>query len=110
MKPIKLVVQGHGHAPSFKNNKMLTRGRLITDPKKQKWMDNAAVCLESRLRCFFRTRGIEIPMEAQALSWIASWLPLDDSAVWIGELCVNWRKVKKGDEGFEMLISPIIKP
>jgi len=107
MHHIKLVVLGIGNVPSFKNSKMIARGRLITDPKKQRWMAVAAVVLESRLRSFFRIRGTEIQTEPQALSWIASWIPLDDSVEWIGELCVNWRRVKKGEEGFEMTIEKL---
>ena len=78
---------------------MLTRGRLITDPKKQKWMQQAAECFESQLRYWCQTNGIEIQTAQQQPSLIAGSWPLDDSTAWIGQLCVTWQKVNNGEEG-----------
>lgn len=103
--PIKIAVQGVGHPISFKNNKMLTRGRVITNPKNQKWMEQATEHIESALRCWCQINGIEIQTDAQRLSAIVTLMPLDDCLAWIEELSVNWRRVNKGEEGFEMEIT-----
>lgn len=107
MTPILLVVSGMGHVPSFKNNKLLTRGRLITNPRNQAWMEAVADAFASQLLCWFQTTGIEILTEQQALSSIATLVPLDDSLAWIGELSVNWRHVPKGMEGAEIVIGAL---
>jgi len=103
--PIRLVVQGLGSVPSFKNSKMLTRGRLITDPKKQKWMDACIASFESQLRSELRTRGIATTTGPIPPSRIASLLPLDDSRKWIPEHCVRTLLVSKGSEGAELVIA-----
>jgi hypothetical protein len=36
---LKLSIHGQGHITSFKNSKMICRGRLMTNPKKQKQME-----------------------------------------------------------------------
>lgn len=110
---IRLVIRGMGHAPSFKNSKEIVRlpysslPTLITKPAYQRWMKTAVASLESQLRCFFRTRGIAIQTVPQPQSLIALWLPLDDSCKWIGTISVNWQRVKKGEEGAELTITPL---
>lgn len=105
--PIKLVVLGLSHVPSFKNGKMLARGRLITDPKKQAWMNQCIASFESQLRSEFRTRGIAITTGQSALSLIASLLPLDDSRKWIPQHSASTLQVSKGKEGAEITIEVI---
>lgn len=85
--------------PSFKNTKMITRGRLITDPRKQIVMDQIATAFEFQLRCAIPHLVTQTLTEQQRLSLIASLLPLDDSRKWINELCVRWLQVPKGKEG-----------
>jgi len=104
---VTLVIQGIGEVPSFKNSKMIARGRLITDPKKQQWMERCTKAIEYQLRCWLLTIGTETAMECIPQSKIASLLPLDDSLKWIGLHSVSWRKVKKGDEGFEIVIQQL---
>jgi hypothetical protein len=96
---LRLVVQIKEHVPSFKNGKMLCRGRLITHPKKQKWMEKAAASIESQLRSWLLTRGTGMETGQSLRSLTLTSLPLDDSLVWIGVTCGSWRKVKKGEEG-----------
>ena len=96
-----------GEVPSFKNSKMIARGRLITDPRKQRWMDQASALFESQLRSFIRAKGIPTLTGEPLLASIASSVPLDDSRAWIAELSVNWRHVSKGQEGAEILIEKI---
>lgn len=105
MPTIKLVVKGIGHAPSFKNNKMLTRGMLITNPKNQKWMKKAAASIVSQLTSLYQTEEIETRTGQSLQEWIVSSLPLDDSLAWTGVPCGNWRRVKKESEGLEIKIS-----
>lgn len=106
-KGIRLVVKGLGHVPSFKNKKMITRGKLITDPKKQAWMEKAAAAIESQLRCLFQTEGAGTVTEQSLRSLILTLLPLDDSLDWIGVPSGSWRRVKKGEEGAVIEIEPL---
>lgn len=103
-KSIKLVVQGISSVPSFKNSKMIARGRLITDPKKQAWMEKCIQSFVSQLRSEFQTRGIATTTGPIPLSKIALLLPLDDSRKWIPRHCVSSRQVSKGSEGAELVI------
>lgn len=105
--PIKLVVKGLGDVPSFKNSKMIARGRLITDPEKQRWMERCTKAFESQLRSWCQTAGIVISTEQPALSRIASSMPLDDCLHWIPKVSVSWRGVSKGEEGAVVSIEPI---
>jgi hypothetical protein len=108
---IELKVQGIGEVPSFKNSKMIVRikGRpsLITDPKKQKWMDACTLAIESQLASWLLTTVTGTVMGCLLQQQIASSLPLDDSLKWIGSHCVSWRKVSKGQEGVEITIEPL---
>lgn len=108
MKPLKFVVQGIGNCPSFKNSKMIARGRLITDPKKQDWMDKAAASIESQLISLYRIAEAETPTGQSLQSWIQSCMPLDDDLVWIGVPSGTWRRVKPGEEGFEITIEKVV--
>lgn len=99
MKIVSLSVKGIGHVPSFKNNKMLTRGRLITDPKKQKWMAKCTKDIESQLLCWYLTEETGTVTECTLHSKTVSSLPLDDCLAWIGSHSVSWRRVNKGEEG-----------
>jgi hypothetical protein len=85
--------------PSFKNTKMIARGRLITDPKKQAVMEQITTAFEFQLHCAIPRIATKTLTEQQRLSLIASYLPLDDSRKWISELCVRWLQVPKGKEG-----------
>lgn len=107
MPPIRLVIQGQGHVPSFKNGKMLARGRLITHPKKQAWMEKAAASIASQLISLYQTAEAETPTGVSLQSWIQSSMPLDDSLDWIGVPCGSWRTVKKGSEGAEVIIEKL---
>jgi len=99
MKSLTLEIKGLGHVPSFKNGKMMARGRLITDPKKQAFMKKAAASIESQLRSLYQTTETGTQTEQSLRSWILTSLPLEDSLKWIGVPCGTWRKVKKGEEG-----------
>ena len=98
-KPITLRVANLGHVPSFKNGKMLARGRLITHPKKQKWMEEAAASIASQLRSLCPTSGSGTQTGQSLPSWIHTSLPLDDSLTWVGVTCGSWRRVRQGEEG-----------
>lgn len=106
---VKIGVKGLGEIPSFKNTKMITRGKLITDPKKQKRMERITRAIEYQLRCALLIDETGTVMECIPPSKIVSSLPLDDSLAWIGSHSVNWRRVKKGDEGFELCITSGLK-
>lgn len=101
---LTLRVRGCGHVPSFKNGKMLSRGRLITSPVKQKWMEKAARSIESQLRSALQTTETGTQTGPIPPSLILTSLPLEDSLVWIGAPCGRWLKVKKGEEGADITI------
>jgi hypothetical protein len=105
MSPVVLTIRGLGHVPSFKNSKMVARGRLITDPKKQRWMEAATLSMLSQLRSESVTRGTAILTGERALYSTASFTPLDDCSKWIVKLCVSTQCVSKGEEGAEIIIT-----
>lgn len=100
---VRLKVRGH--IPSFKNTKMIARGRLITDPKKQRRMAGITADLLSGLRSWCQTAGIETETAPFQRFLTAGLLPLDDSLAWIGTASVAWRRVSKGQEGAEIVIN-----
>jgi hypothetical protein len=105
-------VQGLGEIPSFKNKKQIGRSFkkkavLFTKPKVKQQMERITRAIECRLRSSFLTVGIAMGTECIPLSRIVSSLPLDDSLAWIPEHSVNWRRVNKGEEGFELTIEKI---
>ena len=105
--PLTLSIRGVGHVPAFKNGKMMARGRLITHPEKQKWMDGAARSIASQLSSMFPTTATETQTGPQAPSLILTSLPLDDSLAWIGFPLGDWQRVKKGEEGADIIIERI---
>lgn len=105
MSRIVLRVRGQGHVPSFKNSKMLCRGRLITDPKKREWMDAATASLVFQLYSASVTHAPETGTERCLRSLIASATQFDDSIQWIPEIHVRAVRCAKGDEGAEIAIT-----
>lgn len=96
---IYLSLQKLGEVTSFKNSKMIARGRLITDPKKQRKMESYIQSFESQLRSLWRTSVQETGTECSLASWIRSSMPLDDSRQWIPQMSVRFLEVNKGHEG-----------
>jgi len=96
---LTLTITGLGHVPSFKNGKMMSRGKLITDPKKQKWMKAASASIESQLQSLFQTAEAGTQTGQSLQSWIQSSMQLDDDLAWVGVTCGSWRRVSKGKEG-----------
>jgi hypothetical protein len=107
MKPIKLDVRGMGDPPSFKNNKMIARGRLITNPKRQKWMEHCIQLIESQLLFAMQTGASETLTAQRVRSWIASNMPASDSRQWVPELHVTSVDCAKGEEGATITIERI---
>jgi hypothetical protein len=106
---IVLQVKGLGHVPSFKNTKMMTRGRLITDPAKQKWMDRCIQSFVSQLCSLSQTEGSVMRTERcqqYAMSLLAQF---DDSLDWICEIKIvaHPRIVAKGTEGAIVILEEI---
>lgn len=99
-----LKIAGLGNVPSFKNNKMLTRGKLITDPVKQKWMQRAIGDLESQLLAAYSMAVAETSTGCVAL-YLTAWSKrFDDSIHWIPEISVKATKCENGEEGADILI------
>jgi hypothetical protein len=100
-----LVVKGIGPPPSFKNSKMLTRGKLITDPKKQRWMQAAQALIESQLLFKCPTDESGTVTAAKLRSWIASATPENDSCAYLTECSWRFMKVPKKQEGAILLVT-----
>lgn len=97
-----LGIHGLGHVPSMKNSKMIVtkpRVRLMTKPEYQKWMKKCEDSLLSQLRSLYQIFEEGMPMGLSARSWIASYVPLDDSVNHIRKIQVEVKAVDKGEEG-----------
>lgn len=103
---IELEIKGLGHVPSFKNSKMLTRGRLITDPKKQRWMERAIRLIASQWRYASLIVGGATSTGRSRRS-LTVLLPQDDSWQWIPEIHCRAARVGKGEEGAKITIERI---
>jgi len=101
-----IEIKGLGHVPSFKNSKMIARGRLITLPKRQKWMERAIRLIASQLRYASVIAGGATSTGRSPLSLTVS-LPLDDSCDWIPEIRVVRQRVPAGQEGARVIIERI---
>ena len=93
-----LVVQGLGHVPAMKNKKRIFNGRLITEPKTQKWMASCVSSFVSQLQCAFQTSDEETSTDAWLLFAIAS-LPPDDNWKNLPLIQIQAEIVEKGQEG-----------
>lgn len=93
--------------PSMKNQKMLTRGRLITKPERQKWMERCIQSLVSQFVSYSRTIEDGTLTEQQRLSLTASLLPADDSRQWLKEITIVCSEVFKGGEGAVVVVERI---
>lgn len=105
---VHLHLRQHGHVPSFKNNKMLTRGRLITNPKRQKQMDAITLDLKCQLISLFRTTEDVTQTEPSRLCSIAlreHSRKFDDSVQWIPKITIEVKNVRKGFEGADITIT-----
>lgn len=105
-KSIVLVIRNIGHVPSFKNHKLLTRGRTITDPKKQKWMKLCIQGFVSQLlsKCQISETGT---LTEHHLRSLIALLPQDDNWKHMPELSVSAIQVDKGKEGAFVTIEKI---
>ena len=104
---MKLDVRNLGHVPSFKNSKMLARGRLITLPERQKWMEQCRESFVSQLLSASQTSADGISTAPCPRSLIASSLPQDDSVNDICEIAVRVETVEKGQEGASIEVERI---
>ncbi len=104
---LTLQIKGQGAITSFKNSKLLSRGRLITSPIKQKQMDGYIRAIESQLRCAYQTSAEGMPMGRSLACWTALFVPLDDAIQWIPEITIRAVNVPKGEEGAEIVIEQL---
>ena len=101
-----LQIRAVGHVPAHKNKKRIMRGRLITEPKIQKWMTNCVNSFVSQLKSKYPTCESETSMAACLQSSIAS-LPHDDNWKIIPSFCVSVKMVPKGEEGATIILEKI---
>ncbi len=99
-----LKIRNCGHIVSFKNSKMIARGRLMTSPIKQKAMDSYTRAIESELCSAFRTTAGETQMGHSLAYWIRSYVPQDDSVQWVPQISIEVLRVGKGEEGADITI------
>jgi hypothetical protein len=102
--PIRLTIQGIGHVPSFKNLKVIGRRGLYTKPRAKAWMQACSDSIALQLLCLFRISENATPTGRSRQSWIASYVPLDDSVREIVEERIRVEFVEAGQEGAEILI------
>ncbi len=104
---IKLQVRGASVIP-FKNRKFLARGRLITEPKVKKHMEQIAEAFVSQLLAASRTCGDATWTDVQRLSLIASSLPADDCWTCIPQLEIRGERANDINEvGADITICPV---
>ena len=102
-----LKVRGF-HIPAFKNTKMMARGRLITDPRKQKIMGRIIRSLQFQLRSVLPIEDTAISMGPWPLCSIllsAHSTDFDDSRQWIPKITIESVEVAKGEEGADIEIT-----
>ena len=92
---IRLRVQGLGHVPAFKNNKVL----FLTNPKRRDWMDQCQAAFESQLLYSYPTTDGETVTAQSLRCWIASVLPEDDCRQCLTGCSWNCFEVPKKQEG-----------
>jgi single-stranded DNA-binding protein len=97
--PIRIEIVGLGPVPSFKNSKLITRGRLITSPAKQQWMERCIRLIESQLSIAFPIAAGETPGAWRKRLRTAWCLPLDDSLAWMIPGSQSVEIVEPGKEG-----------
>lgn len=112
MPSIKLVVQGLGEVPTFKNRKLIGKTRrgksvLYTKEEVKQRMELLTKAIESQLYSSLLIDETGTVMECIPPSKIVSSLPLDDCLTWIESHSVSLRRVKRGEEGFELTIEPV---
>lgn len=95
-----------GHCPAFKNKKRIFRGRLVTEPKTRRWMEEATKVMYSQLKSQFQTKGGETSTESWQQRAICS-LPSDDCWTQIPMKIIYVESVPKGDEGLEISLRKI---
>ena len=98
---------GLGHIPSKKNNKFLTRGRLITNPKNQVWIEKCAQLMQSQLMSLSATTEGGTSTTQQQLYSILSCLPDNDCFPSVKKLVIEGIKVQKGMEGAIITITKL---
>lgn len=112
-EPIRLLVQGLGHVPSFKNRKRAIldsntgKMRTLTEPKAKQWMARCTDSFVLQLISKSLTIDAGTSTECSPRSLIARSLPRDDSLQWIPEIHVTCQNVDKGHEGAEILIEQL---
>lgn len=104
---IVLRITGLENVPSFKNGKMLTRGRLITHPKKKLWMERAIRLIESQLHGLFPTEEGAMRGECQKPLPTVSFPLFDDSMDYMIPGHQDVQRVPKGEEGCIITIERI---
>ena len=104
---IILHVNGVGHIPSKKNNKFLTRGRLITKPEYQKVIKKITDGFVSELLSGSAIIVGATLMEDYPPFLTVSLLPEDDCWTWIPEITVKGLPCPKGMEGATIEIEEI---
>ncbi len=104
---LELQLAGLGNVPSFKNSRLIARGRLITKPEYRKWMDRATRSFEFQLSSASLTIADATRTAPSPPSSIAWWTRFDDSRQWIREIHVQVEIVPKGAEGAILLLESL---
>lgn len=103
---ITLSVKGLSHVPSFKNKKRIFGKRLVTKPEVKQWMDRCIRDLSFQLHSICQTTEGGTSME-QLRRFLTASCPADDCWQVIPELHISVGKVKRGEEGAVIEITPL---
>ena len=98
MSAVKLEVKNLGHVPALKNSMY-----AIVDPKHRDWKRRCVASFVSQLISACQTTGGETLTTQRVLSLTQS-LPPDDAWQHIPVIILTAKKVKRGEEGAEILI------
>jgi hypothetical protein len=86
---------------------MMTRGRLITDPKKQKWMKRCIHNFVSQLFSLSQTDGTAM-LTVPSLRFVTHWCSqFDDSVQCVPEMSIKVEFVPEGREGAIVILEQL---
>jgi len=86
---LTIQLKGLGPVPSFKNGKMLCRGRLITAPKKQRFQESLVLAIVSALRSCVLISDGETPTGCSRELLMLQSMPVDDCRQVVPEMFIR---------------------
>lgn len=105
---IRLVVKDCGLIPAKKNRKRVAGNRIVQDPECKSQMERITQCIMLQLYyMYLEAKRTATSTICKLPSWIASKMPLRDSAKWIRSSEVKIKFVEEDEQGAEIEIKRI---